>query len=480
MISDYTFTAITPLVTKLKAKRIAISVNQHSPVGILNRAGFTPLLNDRGVTDEEFFTELPVSLKRDVITGDTDVVTYSDNGGNYKDIPVAAHEVTLAETKTVMVESVLDLLSFCRGVVHPAINSIFKRYDDPEYKRSSEFWSVVPIPEPEYLAQPFFETLLSRIPNGAVNPKTTLAGPTIPSDLAVPDSGHADYDETMEGLVSTIGLSPAQLLEAVWDDSDYIPSGVVEAWKRLPRQAARLLLLMYYKDNPWEDSGLSLASWENTFELAVIRTGQWINQYLETMVERIGMGLILSGFDEGTRSAYIYEEVYNDYLERGGRIEAFHGALYRINDGIATVITTDHLLENEKNLIETWDAYHQVNTANNDAEWLSSARSRMSSAICSWLESVEDVSIFPTDDTQTTQRRAIVDYVQKHLDREALTDVTQFLIRCLFLNVFTHVDGRKLMTDIHTLAKEGMGIKAATYVATRSYVEDYIFGGLEI
>lgn len=480
MISDYTFNAITPLITRLKEKNIHIQVDEKSPVGILNRAGFTPLLNDRGVSDEVFFTELPTSLKRDVITGDADVVRYTLDGTSYNDVPVTAHETTLGETKRILSDSVLDLLSFCRNVVHPAIDGIFKRYDDPEYQRSSEFWSIVPIPQPTYLLSGFFETILSKIPNGEINLRPTSKGPSIPTDLKIPESGHSEFDEVLTELVNTIGNTPCELLSQVWNDGEYVPSGSSDAWKVLPRQAARLLLLMYYKDNPWEDSGMNLAIWENTMESAILRTGQWINQYLECTVERISQGLLLSGFDEATRSAFIYEEVYADYLERGGRIEAFHGALYRINEGHEAILTTESIIENEQLLIQTWEAYHAVNTANNDAEWLANTRHMMSTAICSWIESVEDTSIFPTDDFQTRHRPIINGYVHKHLDREALSDVTMFLIRCLFLNVFTHVDGRDLMTNIHIMVKDGMDIRTATYSATRSYVEDYVFSGLSI
>lgn len=480
MISEFTLKAIGPIALSLKAANKRIDVEKNSPVEILNRASATPLFNDRGITDTEFFERFPLSLKRDVVTGDTEVVEYSIDGKPFKDIPVAQHETTLAEVKRELADCLLDLESFCRGVVHPAIQAIFERFEDPQYAQSKELWSLVPIPEPTYLDSAVFETIISRIPSGELDKSVRSVMPKhFPENLEIAKTGHSVFDKTINELMTTLNVTPYEIMRGAWTMDFGHPSNP-QAWEKLPRVALTLLMLIYFKDNPWEESGLALSSWNDTFETQVIMKGQWIRGYLEATKWRVDNGLLIAGYDMSKRLVFLHSNVWDEYIKQGGVVESLHGALCRCEEVQEYEITSQSLIDDEHVNIRTWESFHAVKEASNTVEWLNETRQRLLDAVCEWIDSVDDDSIFPTDTWRKNARANVRDYIQATLQVADLKDATSYLIDLLFHTVFTHVDGRQYMQDIHSLVKEGTPIKNASYFAMRKYLENYVFSGLLI
>ena len=96
MISTEVLTAIHPLADQINQACVRRATTEQSPVGALNNASFTPLI-DTFEGDSGFIDAWQAALTRHPVTGGTDPVTAVADGDDTVMLPQSLHSLSMDE-----------------------------------------------------------------------------------------------------------------------------------------------------------------------------------------------------------------------------------------------------------------------------------------------------------------------------------------------------------------------------------------------
>lgn len=483
MISTTTLDAITPVVMRLKELRRGLTVDPSSPIAFLNESSKTPLIGLNSITDEEFFSQYPESLKRDLITGDSVVQELSyDDGHSYKAFPVAIHETTMLEMAKMIRTRTAALMDHSRNVVFPFVNEVFRRYNEPEETAVTEKWSLVPVDLNAGYMSDIVDRLMSKVsaPLKMAWDYTSPYPVRLPTELELPKTGSKKYDDLMSGLLKDLDMSALEVLASIFDKDTPNPNDA-KAWVSSTLKLAQWLLLEYYSENPWTDSGLSDTQWSS-----VISTGYrhaligWCANMLNNFACRYELNDTVLSFDAQQNEVYVLWPVYEKYLSEGGAPEVIYGAIYHSEMGEGYVgFTINSLKEHQDKCIAAWSKYTTVSEARINEEWLNDTVRGLQRAMLDTLSELDD-ELLPENVSRADITKCIHAEILKCVNKISMEDPTYLIIGLVGDCVFPHTDCGYVLKGIHSKVKEGVPAGEAAAQVELAYIKGYVLSGISM
>lgn len=479
MISDFTFNAVTKPLLLTKAKKLKLSAIKDSPVELLNKAGVTPLMYSAKVTDEEFFAQLPNELKVGAILGESKEVSFvGSNGVSAQMIPVSEHEMTLTELVKMATGRVDQLFNFSRNIVQPFIQQVLENFNQPQEQQISEDWHLSPVAIDVALINPVVTGLMSQSadPHRLPHEFEPVNYSKVPADLPVPKTGSQAYDGILAQLLEANNTTPAELMTELFAGKDISPYRP-QAFTIVSRRIAQLLLVAYYEENPWPNSGVSSAAW--TAMLSLLRTTLkgWIARFVRQIDERVKLGQLVYDMNPDTRVVHICQELMDEYTNQGGSPEAVYGALYLQDDNKDASTNIKSLLENQEKYVEAWSRRSAVKKAAVDTDWLSTNKTAMKNAFMTAVNAMEDGVLDGL--TKQAAIRGAYEEIDSRFNRQ-ISDITAFIIRVACHKVFVDEAAERIVQAIHRGMCDNIAPDEAARDEMTEYVLDWILSGVAV
>ena len=475
MITKTTFQAIAPAHLKLKELGIAMSAIPNSPLAMLNESANTPLLGLSTINDEEFFQQFPESVMRDSITGMTEPLEMAYQQDSKVIIPpTGEHELVLNELRQVGRDCASELFDYSRNVMQPFVNAVIDGYAEPTASDLAEKWTIVDINLYRGYLDPVVEALIGQFANPTAmgwEKPTSDAQVKLDSEIAVPDTGRASFDNLLTTVLQELGLSVKEVMVKLFSEELESPysSG---AWLKSPLRLAQWLLVQYFEKSPWESCGLSGLAWETLMlEYRNALTG-WIARYVSNLGEMIATNVLVMGVNNANREIYVIGDVYKKFRsEHGGGPEAIYGSVY-LEGGERHLpnYMLSTFVERMADCRNAWERQVSVQEARLNDGWKQEARAHMKQSLYAALDAFED-SYLPDDTTKSAIREKMSELVDERLDRFSMDDPTLLIIRIARDTLFAHTDAGWVSEEIHKHMSLGLsGDEAATQA-----VIDYVF-----
>lgn len=479
MISDFTFNAIAKPLLLTKAKKIKLVPTKDSPVELLNKAGMTPLLYSGKVTDEEFFAQLPNELKIGAILGESKEVSFvGTNGVSATMVPVSEHEMTLSELVKMATGRVDQLFNFSRNIVQPFVKQVLENFNQPAEVQIAEDWHLSPVAIDVALINPVVSGLLSQSadPHRLPHEFEPVNYSKVPADLPVPKTGSQAYDGILNQLLEINKTTPAELMTELFAGQDISPYRP-QAFTIVSRRIAQLLLVAYYEENPWPDSGVTSSAWSAMLSLLRTTLKGWIARFIRQLDERVKLGQLVYDMDPKTRVVHICQELMDEYVKQGGCAEAVYGALYLQDDNKDASTNINKLLENQEQYVAAWSRRSSVKKAAIDTDWLSTNKTAMKNAFMSAITAMEDGML----DGLTKQNAIKGAYaeIDSRFNRQ-ISDITAFIIRVACHKVFVDEAAERIVQAIHRGMCDNVEPDEAARDEMTEYVLDWILSGIAV
>lgn len=370
MINQYSLDAVTNAMRVLTENRARLSPVHGSAIETLNYATNKLVVLDAKINDEQFYEQFQAS---------TCAPRPMSEGAGYVDLDgvsagvlnIDDHEGTLHDLLAMNVDRCDRLASFARNNMQGLVTRILKNFQPMEEKEITESWSIQPITVEPLLVDPLVTNLMDRLGDYTRFPMYIEAvdGVVVPAGLELPVTGSATYDNLVTKLLNELGISPAAALEEIFRGDSTSPLAT-RAFELVRRRVLQLLLVAYYVDKPWEDSGLRLVVWQTKLTEAMQQIVGWLKRYSAAVVSDASSGIIIRDYTAKERVVYILEAVLDDYVARGGAPEAIYGLIYLREDGNVSVQgTVDAVLENQPKLLEAWSQHAVVRRQENRSDW---------------------------------------------------------------------------------------------------------------
>lgn len=483
MISVATLNSITPVVMKMKELKRGFVIDKTSPVAFLNEVSKTPLIGLNTITDEEFYNQYPESLKRDVITGASDIQELSfDDGETYKAFPIAIHETTMQEMAKMLRNRTSELFDHTRNVMQPFVTEVFRRYNEPAEAAVTEKWSLVPVELNSGYLSDIVERLLAKYPNPTKLDwsYTSPYNVRLPEELPAPKTGSAKFDNLLDSLLVSLEMSTLEVVASIFSDEPIAPNHP-NAWTQSTLKLAQWLLLEYYCENPWADSGLSGTQWN-----AVVATGYrhaltgWCAGMLDAFVCRYEIKDTVLSFDTDKNEVYVLWPVYEDYLAQGGAPEVIYGAIYHAEMGDGYIgFTVGSLKSNQDKCIAAWSKYTTVSESRINAEWLSDTRRALQRALLDTVSELDD-DMLPQGTSRVELARNLNAAVLARVNKISMEDPTFLIIGIVGDVIFPHTDCGYVLGGIHSRIKAGVSASEAAAQVNLEYITSYVLQGISM
>ena len=468
MISEVTFNAIAGAAEKLKTMSVGLSVEQNTAMSMLSDSANTPLIGMTSITDAEFYMQFPDSLNRDSITGSTEPYELMLQDGEKVIMPtVGDHEIVMQALSKMGRQRTGELRDYSRNIVQPFVSTIVDGYAEPNPSELAEQWCIVDVAiHPAYL-NPLVESLLGQF--GDIRNWEISTGDLtvkVPTDLQIPSTGRASFDDLISGLLTSMSMSPSDALIKLFSDGTENPYGP-DSWIKAPLHLAQWLLINYYESSPWDDSGLSGLSWETFCTQYKDALTGWIHNYVRNMSELIDSNTLVMGTNFERREIFVVTDVYRDFITKhAGTVETIYGAMYLLEDGVAlNNYMLDTFVSRAAECEQAWA--RQVSIVENqlNSNWVVSAREHMKASFNEALDSLDD-GILPDDVSKSTVGKKCNVLIDERLDRFSMEDPTLLIIGIVGDAVFDYTDCGWMLSEIHKRMCLGMdGSEAATQVA---------------
>ncbi|AWN09109.1 hypothetical protein MLDJOKPK_00197 [Salmonella phage SPAsTU] len=485
MINLYSLNAVTNAMKLCKQSQVRLENDEDSPVGLLTKATNQHSVFGTEMTDEQFFQSLPdiTALKTPQAgTGEASVVV--DTAAGAEALNVEDHEPTLYELKRMAILRCQGMLDFSRNVIQPFVQLVIQNNQAADNQAVCEDWALVPVGMDDALNSPVVQALIDSVQNPLGNGTTHAAvKANVPADIEVPETGTKGYDDLVRTLLNDLGWNINEAVRTMLEGNMLSPISD-QAPHNLKKNILFMLLSGFYVEVPWKDSGLGSAQWKGEMLPLHYSYVGWVYAYTQQIVTRIKTGNIVFGYDGEAKRVYICQDVMNDYLEKGGSVEALLGAIYLIDDGDANASTrVATLLENQKDYMAAWSRRSAIQRAKLDDDWLTRNRQSLKQAFNVAIDTLDPEYLhgFPEGNLRSPAEVKLgVASAIDHLFGNATTDITAFVIRTACGEVFAEYDLSNLMLAVH----EGMlkNLDPAT-VATDwmiNYVLNWICGGIII
>ncbi|EGO5389333.1 hypothetical protein IT845_002616 [Salmonella enterica subsp. enterica serovar Typhimurium] len=485
MINLYSLNAVTNAMKLAKQHQIRLEADVDSPVGLLTKATTQQSVFDTQITDEEFFQSLPdiTALKTPQAgTGEASVI--ADTAAGPETLNVEDHEPTLFELKRMAIQRCQGMLDFARNVIQPFVQLVIQNNQGIENQAVSEEWALVPAGMDPALNSPVVQALIDSVENPLGNGTTHPAvKANVPADIELPETGSKAYDDLVKELLNALGWNINEAVRNMLEGNMLSPVSD-QAPHNLKRNILFMLLSGYYLEMPWKDSGLNSGQWKAQMLPLHYSYIGWVYAYTQNIVTRIKTGNIVFGYDNVEKKVYICQEVMDDYLEKGGSVEALLGAIYQLDEGDTNVSTrVASLLEKQKDYIAAWGHRSAIQRAKLDSNWVTRNRQSLKQAFNVAIDATDPELFWRGEDGQVATpeliKRSTASFIDSFFTTDT-TDITEFVIKVSATEVFGEYELSKLMLDIH----RGMiANRQPDEVATDwmiNYVLDWICGGVVI
>lgn len=485
MINLYSLNAVTNAMKLAKQHQVRLEADVDSPVGLLTKATTQQSVFDTQITDEEFFQSLPdiTALKTPQAgTGEASVI--ADTAAGPETLNVEDHEPTLFELKRMAIQRCQGMLDFARNVIQPFVQLVIQNNQGIENQAVSEEWALVPAGMDPALNSPVVQALIDSVENPLGNGTTHPAvKANVPADIELPETGSKAYDDLVKELLNALGWNINEAVRNMLEGNMLSPVSD-QAPHNLKRNILFMLLSGYYLEMPWKDSGLNSGQWKAQMLPLHYSYIGWVYAYTQNIVTRIKTGNIVFGYDNVEKKVYICQEVMDDYLEKGGSVEALLGAIYQLDEGDTNVSTrVASLLEKQKDYIAAWGHRSAIQRAKLDNSWVTRNRQSLKQAFNVAIDATDPELFWRGRDGQVATpefvKKSTASFIDSFFTTDT-TDITEFVIKVSATEVFGEYELSKLMLDIH----RGMiANRQPDEVATDwmiNYVLDWICGGVVI
>lgn len=485
MINLYSLNAVTNAMKLAKQHQVRLEADVDSPVGLLTKATTQQSVFDTQITDEEFFQSLPdiTALKTPQAgTGEASVI--ADTAAGPETLNVEDHEPTLFELKRMAIQRCQGMLDFARNVIQPFVQLVIQNNQGIENQAVSEEWALVPAGMDPALNSPVVQALIDSVENPLGNGTTHPAvKANVPADIELPETGSKAYDDLVKELLNALGWNINEAVRNMLEGNMLSPVSD-QAPHNLKRNILFMLLSGYYLEMPWKDSGLNSGQWKAQMLPLHYSYIGWVYAYTQNIVTRIKTGNIVFGYDNVEKKVYICQEVMDDYLEKGGSVEALLGAIYQLDEGDTNVSTrVASLLEKQKDYIAAWGHRSAIQRAKLDSSWVTRNRQSLKQAFNVAIDATDPELFWHGQDGQVATpefvKKSTASFIDSFFTTDT-TDITEFVIKVSATEVFGEYELSKLMLDIH----RGMiANRQPDEVATDwmiNYVLDWICGGVVI
>lgn len=485
MINLYSLNAVTNAMKLAKQHQVRLEADVDSPVGLLTKATTQQSVFDTQITDEEFFQSLPdiTALKTPQAgTGEASVI--ADTAAGPETLNVEDHEPTLFELKRMAIQRCQGMLDFARNVIQPFVQLVIQNNQGIENQAVSEEWALVPAGMDPALNSPVVQALIDSVENPLGNGTTHPAvKANVPADIELPETGSKAYDDLVKELLNALGWNINEAVRNMLEGNMLSPVSD-QAPHNLKRNILFMLLSGYYLEMPWKDSGLNSGQWKAQMLPLHYSYIGWVYAYTQNIVTRIKTGNIVFGYDNVEKKVYICQEVMDDYLEKGGSVEALLGAIYQLDEGDTNVSTrVVSLLEKQKDYIAAWGHRSAIQRAKLDSSWVTRNRQSLKQAFNVAIDATDPELFWRGQDGQVATpefvKKSTASFIDSFFTTDT-TDITEFVIKVSATEVFGEYELSKLMLDIH----RGMiANRQPDEVATDwmiNYVLDWICGGVVI
>lgn len=485
MINLYSLNAVTNAMKLAKQHQIRLDADVDSPVGLLTKATTQQSVFDTQITDEEFFQSLPdITALKTPQSGTGEASVIADTAAGPETLNVEDHEPTLFELKRMAIQRCQGMLDFARNVIQPFVQLVIQNNQGIENQAVSEEWALVPAGMDPALNSPVVQALIDSVENPLGNGTTHPAvKANVPADIELPETGSKAYDDLVKELLNALGWSINEAVRTMLEGNMLSPVSD-QAPHNLKRNILFMLLSGYYLEMPWKDSGLNSGQWKAQMLPLHYSYIGWVYAYTQNIVTRIKTGNIVFGYDNVEKKVYICQEVMDDYLEKGGSVEALLGAIYQLDEGDTNVSTrVVSLLEKQKDYIAAWGHRSAIQRAKLDSNWVTRNRQSLKQAFNVAIDATDPELFWRGEDGQVATpefiKRSTASFIDEFFTTDT-TDITEFVIKVSATEVFGEYELSKLMLDIH----RGMiANRQPDEVATDwmiNYVLDWICGGVVI
>ncbi|ECD7026770.1 hypothetical protein CGY83_16590 [Salmonella enterica subsp. enterica serovar Enteritidis] len=485
MINLYSLNAVTNAMKLAKQHQIRLDADVDSPVGLLTKATTQQSVFDTQITDEEFFQSLPdITALKTPQSGTGEASVIADTAAGPETLNVEDHEPTLFELKRMAIQRCQGMLDFARNVIQPFVQLVIQNNQGIENQAVSEEWALVPAGMDPALNSPVVQALIDSVENPLGNGTTHPAvKANVPADIELPETGSKAYDDLVKELLNALGWNINEAVRNMLEGNMLSPVSD-QAPHNLKRNILFMLLSGYYLEMPWKDSGLNSGQWKAQMLPLHYSYIGWVYAYTQNIVTRIKTGNIVFGYDNVEKKVYICQEVMDDYLEKGGSVEALLGAIYQLDEGDTNVSTrVASLLEKQKDYIAAWGHRSAIQRAKLDNSWVTRNRQSLKQAFNVAIDATDPELFWRGQDGQVATpefvKKSTASFIDSFFTTDT-TDITEFVIKVSATEVFGEYELSKLMLDIH----RGMiANRQPDEVATDwmiNYVLDWICGGVVI
>lgn len=485
MINLYSLNAVTNAMKLAKQHQVSLEADVDSPVGLLTKATTQQSVFDTQITDEEFFQSLPdITALKTPQSGTGEASVIADTAAGPETLNVEDHEPTLFELKRMAIQRCQGMLDFARNVIQPFVQLVIQNNQGIENQAVSEEWALVPAGMDPALNSPVVQALIDSVENPLGNGTTHPAvKANVPADIELPETGSKAYDDLVKELLNALGWNINEAVRNMLEGNMLSPVSD-QAPHNLKRNILFMLLSGYYLEMPWKDSGLNSGQWKAQMLPLHYSYIGWVYAYTQNIVTRIKTGNIVFGYDNVEKKVYICQEVMDDYLEKGGSVEALLGAIYQLDEGDTNVSTrVASLLEKQKDYIAAWGHRSAIQRAKLDNSWVTRNRQSLKQAFNVAIDATDPELFWRGQDGQVATpefvKKSTASFIDSFFTTDT-TDITEFVIKVSATEVFGEYELSKLMLDIH----RGMiANRQPDEVATDwmiNYVLDWICGGVVI
>ncbi|EDF0012804.1 hypothetical protein BZX20_14335 [Salmonella enterica subsp. enterica serovar Enteritidis] len=485
MINLYSLNAVTNAMKLAKQHQVRLEADVDSPVGLLTKATTQQSVFDTQITDEEFFQSLPdITALKTPQSGTGEASVIADTAAGPETLNVEDHEPTLFELKRMAIQRCQGMLDFARNVIQPFVQLVIQNNQGIENQAVSEEWALVPAGMDPALNSPVVQALIDSVENPLGNGTTHPAvKANVPADIELPETGSKAYDDLVKELLNALGWNINEAVRNMLEGNMLSPVSD-QAPHNLKRNILFMLLSGYYLEMPWKDSGLNSGQWKAQMLPLHYSYIGWVYAYTQNIVTRIKTGNIVFGYDNVEKKVYICQEVMDDYLEKGGSVEALLGAIYQLDEGDTNVSTrVASLLEKQKDYIAAWSHRSAIQRAKLDNSWVTRNRQSLKQAFNVAIDATDPELFWRGQDGQVATpefvKKSTASFIDSFFTTDT-TDITEFVIKVSATEVFGEYELSKLMLDIH----RGMiANRQPDEVATDwmiNYVLDWICGGVVI
>ncbi|EGQ6294990.1 hypothetical protein I5N75_001259 [Salmonella enterica subsp. enterica serovar Enteritidis] len=485
MINLYSLNAVTNAMKLAKQHQVRLEADVDSPVGLLTKATTQQSVFDTQITDEEFFQSLPdITALKTPQSGTGEASVIADTAAGPETLNVEDHEPTLFELKRMAIQRCQGMLDFARNVIQPFVQLVIQNNQGIENQAVSEEWALVPAGMDPALNSPVVQALIDSVENPLGNGTTHPAvKANVPADIELPETGSKAYDDLVKELLNALGWNINEAVRNMLEGNMLSPVSD-QAPHNLKRNILFMLLSGYYLEMPWKDSGLNSGQWKAQMLPLHYSYIGWVYAYTQNIITRIKTGNIVFGYDNVEKKVYICQEVMDDYLEKGGSVEALLGAIYQLDEGDTNVSTrVASLLEKQKDYIAAWGHRSAIQRAKLDSSWVTRNRQSLKQAFNVAIDATDPELFWRGQDGQVATpefvKKSTASFIDSFFTTDT-TDITEFVIKVSATEVFGEYELSKLMLDIH----RGMiANRQPDEVATDwmiNYVLDWICGGVVI